>query len=154
MKAKKRRIVIWIVLLATAIVASATWILIQKKEKQTAGTITNTVKEEFVDVLEDGTKLNNSTKLAETKTFNGMEISQFQLTEKDNVSILLGTITNTSDTVKGGYPITIQILDKADNEIITVGGFIGELQPGQSTQLSISATFDYANAYDFVIHQK
>ena len=100
MKAKKRRIVIWIVLLATAIVASATWILIQKKEKQTAGTITNTVKEEFVDVLEDGTKLNNSTKLAETKTFNGMEISQFQLTEKDNVSILLGTITNTSDTVK------------------------------------------------------
>lgn len=111
-------------------------------------------KEEFVDVLEDGTRLNTSDKLHETKTFEGMEISNFQVTEKDNVTVLLGTVTNVSDTTKGGYPINIKIVDKDGNEIVMVGAFLGTLEPGESTQLNTSATFDYANAYDFSITKK
>jgi len=114
----------------------------------------NTVKEEFVDVLEDGTRLNTSSKLHETKKFEGMEIRDFQLTENNNVSLLLGTITNTSNKVEGGYPVKIKIIDKEGNEIITVEAYIGELEPGQSTELNTSATFDYANAYDFSISKK
>ena len=83
-----------------------------------------------------------------------MEITDFQLTEKDNVTLLLGTITNTSNEKKGGYPVNIKVVDKQGNEIITVAAFFGELEPGQSTQLSTSATFDYANAYDFSITKK
>lgn len=114
----------------------------------------NKVEEEFVNVLEDGTRLNKSDKLHETKTFDEMEISKFQLTEKDNVTLLLGTVTNTSSSNKGGYPVEITVVDKEGKEIITVDAFLGELKAGESTQLSTSATFDYANAYNFSIKKK
>ena len=114
----------------------------------------NNQTEEFVNILNDGTKLNTSDKLHETKTFDGMEISNFQLTENGNVTLLLGTITNTSTEKKGGYPISITILDKDGNELTVVAAYIGELEPGESTQLNTSATFDYINAYDFEITKR
>jgi len=114
----------------------------------------NNVEEEYVYLLEDGTKLNVSSKLHETKQFDGMEISNFQLSTKNNVTQLLGTITNKSQTTKGGYPVNIKIVDKSGKTIITVAAYIGELKPGESTQLSTSATFDYANAYDFSISKR
>ena len=127
----------------------------KKDENKVAeGNTTQQPKEEFVSVLDDGTRLNTSDKLHETKTVDGLEITNFQLTEKDNVTLLLGTVTNTSDTKKGGYPVDVKIVDRQGNEIITIVAFIGSLEPGQSTQFNTSATFDYANAYDFSIPQK
>ena len=111
-------------------------------------------KEEFVDKLEDGTRINSSDKLHETKTFDGLEISDFQLTEKDNMTVLLGKITNNANTKKGGYAVDITVLDKDRNEMTTVVAYIKELQPGESTTLNVSSTFDYANAYDFTISRK
>lgn len=115
---------------------------------------TNEVKEEFVEVLEDGTRLNTSEKLKKTKKIDGLEVSNFQVTEKNNVTVLLGTITNNTNETKGDYPVSIKILDKEGNEIVTVGGYIGEVKPGQSIQLNCSASFDYGNAYDFEITKK
>ena len=154
---KKNEKIMIIVLIAIAIAAIVFAVNFNKsKEEGTpqASEPTNVVKEEFVEVLEDGTRLNTSEKLAETKTFDGMQITDLQLTENGNVSLLLGTVTNTSDTTKGGYPVNIKVLDKKGEEIITVAAFLGELEPGESTQLSTSATFDYANAYDFEITKK
>lgn len=152
MKKNEKRM-IGILLIITVIVIIVAIVLGNSKKDQVKENEDNK-PEEFVNVLEDGTRLNKSDKLHETKTFDGMEITNFQLTEKDNVSLLLGTITNTSSETKGGYPIEIKILDKQGNEIITVDAFIGELKAGASTQLSTSATFDYANAYDFSINKK
>ncbi len=155
MENKKRNIIIGIVILIIIVILIAVFGNKKNKNKQNENEQTdNQVTEEFVNVLDDGTRLNTSNKLKETKTIDGMEISNFQLTAKDNVTILLGTITNKSDAVKGDYPVNIKILDKQGNEIITVGGYIGELQPGATTQLNCSATFDYANAYDFEITKK
>lgn len=155
MENKKRNIIIGIVILIIIVILIAVFGNKNNKNKQNENEQTdNQVTEEFVNVLDDGTRLNTSNKLKETKTIDGMEISNFQLTAKDNVTILLGTITNKSDAVKGDYPVNIKILDKQGNEIITVGGYIGELQPGATTQLNCSATFDYANAYDFEITKK
>lgn len=125
-----------------------------KQETEGAGAGENVVVEEFVQVLDDGTKLNTSSKLQETKTIDGMEVSNFQLTEKDNETLLLGTVTNVSSETRGGYPVDIKIVDKEGNEIGTIGGLIPELEPGQSTDLISSSTLDYANAYDFTITKK
>ena len=149
---KNEKIMIGIIVVITIAVLIIALNRENKKEKQ-EGT-ENVAQEEFVNVLEDGTRLNKSDKLHEKKEFDGMEITDFQLTEKDNVTLLLGTITNTSNEKKGGYPVNIKVVDKQGNEIITVAAFFGELEPGQSTQLSTSATFDYANAYDFSITKK
>ena len=110
-----------------------------------------TVAGEFTNVLEDGTRINTSTKLHETKKFEGIEISNFQLTEKDNMTVLLGTMTNISNVTKGGYAININVVDKAGREIATVPAYIKELLPGESTQLNTRASKDFANAYDFTI---
>lgn len=114
----------------------------------------NRVEERYVQLLEDGTRKNTSSKLHETKKIDGMEISNFQLTEKNNVTLLLGTITNTSSETKGGYPVIIKVMDEQGKEIITVEAFIGKIKSGESTQLSTSTTFDCANSYDFSISKK
>ena len=63
-------------------------------------------------VLEDGTKLNTSTKLNEDKTLEGLEITDIQLTESEGVTQILATMTNTSDEVQGGYIATLTLLDE------------------------------------------
>ena len=70
------------------------------------------------------------------------------------MTLLLGTITNTSTTTQGGYPVEIKVIDKEGNEITTVSAYIGTVEPGKTTQLNTSATFDYANAYDLNIAKK
>ena len=154
-KKEKRLILILVIITIIAII-----IMVTNKNKkqedsnQTVEQNTTQTEEKYVDVLDDGTKLNKSSKLQEVKKIDGMEISDFQITQKDNVTVLLGTITNKTNQTKGDYPISIKILDDQGNEITTVGGYIGKLDAGESTQLNCSATFDYANAYDFEITKK
>lgn len=157
-KKSSNMIIITIILIAMAIIEVALFCIpkMQKWNEENVKSgknekIVNPVKEEFVEVLEDGTRLNTSTKLQEVKKFEGLEISNLQVTENNNVTLLLGTITNISQTKQGGYPVNITIIDKNGNEIITISAFIGELEVGESTQLSTNVTFNYANAYDLRI---
>lgn len=160
MKNKAKNIII--LLIVIVIIISAILLITKVKKESTENVESeknevanvNTVKEEFVEVLEDGTRLNTSSKLKEVKKFEGLEISNLQITEKDNVTLLLGTITNVSQTKQERHPVNIKIIDKYGNEIITISAIIGELEAGESTQLSTNATFDFANAYDFIISRK
>lgn len=106
---------------------------------------------EFVELLDDGTKLNVSDKLAETKTFSNYEVSNIQLTESNGQSLILADVKNIGDTKADVVLIDITLLDKEGNEIVTIGGIIGDVEPGQTVQLNSSATTDFSNAYDFTI---
>lgn len=156
MKKKEKQIIGVLVLITIFIIVIAIVVrsINKNKENTTENQEENIVTEEFVDVLDDGTRVNKSDKLHETKIFDEMEISNFSLTEKENVTLLLGTITNTSSEVKGDYPINIKVIDKDGNEIITVAAYIEKLEVGESCELNTSATFDYANAYDIEISKK
>lgn len=156
MKKKEKRMIAVLVIITIIVIIIAIWMKYSKEPKEEVERQQVKVEStgENVEVLEDGTRLNTSNKLKETKKINGMEISNFQLTEKDNVTLLLGTVTNTSSTKQGGYPVKVKIVDKQGNEIITVGAYLGELEPGESTQFNTSATFDCVNAYDFSISEK
>lgn len=125
-----------------------------EKENKVEEKGTTAQEETFVEVLEDGTKLNNSSKLHETKQIDGIELTSIQLTEKNNVTLLLGTITNISNTTQGGYPVKVKIVDKQGNEKVTIEAFIEKLEPGESSQFSTNATLNYADAYDFIITKK
>ncbi len=104
--------------------------------------------EEFVSRQEDGTKVNISNKIKETKRVGGLEITGLTITEKDNLAQLLGTVTNVSSGVEGNYTLKIIVLDKDNQEIIDMLFSVSELQPGQSVGIDSSATFDFSNAYD------
>lgn len=149
------------VLIGIAVIAIIVVLIVNGKNKEDENIVNNetvennTVEEEkYVEVLENGTKLNTSEKLKETKEIDGMEISNMQLTEEGNITKLLGTITNNSNTTKGNYEINIKLIDENGKALTTLVGYIGELEPGESTQLSTSTTFDYANTYDVEITKR
>lgn len=155
MDVKNRKLKGVIIALVVLLVLIVTIVLILVNSKTKKSEIEDdSRKEEFVKILEDGTRLNTSDKLHETKKFSGMEITVFQLTEKNNVCLLLGEVTNTTNEVVGGYPVNIKVEDKNGEEITIIEAYIGELKPGESTEFNTSATFDYVNAYDFSISNK
>ena len=154
MEKSGKKALILIIIAGVIVVGIIPLIKVFTDSQEEANNVQQQVTEEFVEVLEDGTKLNVSNKLEEVKTFEGMEITDIQITEKDNVTLLLGTVTNKSDKNQGGYPVEVVVLNKEGKEIKTVVAYIKELKPGESTQLSTSATSDYANAYDFTIRKK
>ncbi len=114
-------------------------------------TVENNVVEEYVDVLDDGTKLNTSTKLNEAKEVNGLRFENIQLTQQNGETVLLADVTNNSGKATDVVLVDVILLDKEGKEIVKVGGIISPLQVGGKTQFNASMTLDYANAYDFKI---
>ena len=107
--------------------------------------------EEYVTTLSDGTKLNTSEKLNEDKEIDGIEITEIQLTESNNQTQLLATLTNTSGETAGKFTATINLLDEDGETLVQLKAYIPELEAGESTQLNTSSGLDYSNAYDFTI---
>ena len=67
---------------------------------------------------------------------------------------LLADVTNKSNSKTGIKTLRITLLDIDGNELTTVTGIVNELEVNASTQLNISMTSDYINAYDFRVVEK
>lgn len=161
MKKNERRMILILVVIAIVVIA----VLVKSRTStnqgaaqgnknnggQTSQTTEKKEKEEFVDVLDDGTKKNKSDKLTETKKFGDYEVSNVQLTESNGQSLILADVKNISDKKTELTLVDITLLDKEGKEITTIGGILGEAEPGATVQLNASATADFANAYDISI---
>lgn len=157
MKSNEKKMILILIVVAIVIIAvlvkvrnskTSSEVIVDNNSNQTAVTDST---EKFVEVLDDGSKLNVSDKLSETKTFQNFEISNIQLTSINGESQILADVKNTGSTKTEVTFIDIVILDKDGNEITTIGGIIGEVEGGETVQLNASATTDFANAYDFEI---
>ena len=146
---EKKMIAILLVILLISIII----VVVNKNKKvsKSEDTEENSTVEEFVQVLDDGTKLNTSTKLNEAKEVNGLKFENIQFTEKNGQSVLLANVTNNSGKETKFTLVDVILYDKNGNEIAKVGGIVSPLQPGAKTQFNSSMTLDYANAYDFKI---
>ena len=154
-KQEKRMILILLAVLAILIIALVINKNAKKENKENkAETANNTVTEEFVQVLEDGTKLNTSEQLNKTKQVGAYKFENMQLTEQGSQTVLLADVTNTSSSATNMQLLDVTLLDKNGKEIVTIGGIISPLQPGAKTQFNTSMTLDYANTYDFKITLK
>lgn len=155
---EKRMILILLVILIIAIVifvvSKNTNKKINTNENTSTTQLENTEPEEFVQVQEDGTKLNTSTELNKEKQVGNYKFENMQLTTQDNQTVLLADVTNTGSNKTDIQLVDVTLLDKDGNEIITVGGIISQLEPGEKTQFNTSMTLDYANTYDFKITLK
>lgn len=156
MKTEEKRTIMIIIIIGIIIIGG---ILLLKKTNQKEATKQeeNTVlaqTEKYVEVLTDGTKLNTSNKLNQTKKLDGMEISQMQLTYKNGSSIILATVTNTTNQNIPLTPIILTLYNDKNEVIETVNGLISPMKPRESVQLNMGTSVDYANAYDFKIEKK
>jgi apolipoprotein N-acyltransferase len=107
--------------------------------------------EENVEVQEDGTKLNVSEKLNETKDVDEYKFENISFSTKNGETIISADVTNTSEKETPLKSVDITLLDEEGNEIITIGGLIQSLQPGETGDFNATLTLDYANTYDFTI---
>ena len=153
MKAKEKRMILIIVLVGVVIIGG---LLIWKNvsSKNNNEQEEEQVKEEFVQVLEDGTKLNISNKLKEEKTIKGLKIGNIQLTQKNGQSVLLADVKNETAQDVEMFLINIILLDKKGKEIATIPGIVSPVKAGATVQLNAGITEDYANAYDFKVEQR
>ena len=156
-KGEKIMILVLLVILVIAIIA---FVGSKKQNKESNNTTENTVVEEnnvveeYVQVLEDGTKLNTSSELSKVKQVGAYKFENMQLTEQNGQTVLLADVTNTGNTATNMQLVDVTLLDKNGKEIVKVGGIISPLQPGATTQFNTSMTLDYANTYDFKIELK
>lgn len=151
-KNEKRMILILLVVLVIAIIIFAVNKNSNKNKGENQTEENNT--EKYVQVLEDGTKLNTSEQLNKTKQVGNYKFENMQLTEQGSQTVLLADVTNTGSTETSIQLVDVTLLDENGNEIITVGGIISPLKPGAKTQFNAGMTLDYANTYDFKITLK
>lgn len=118
------------------------------------GTTENQNVEEFVNNLENGGKINTSSKLNENREFEGLKIENIQLTYQNSQTQLLANAKNDTSTESELMMVEITLYDKDGNKIVSLDGIISPLKPGESTQLNIGSSLDYANAYDLEIVKK
>lgn len=151
-KSEKR--VILIVLIITIIVITILSIIknIQNKEERKIDNNQQKVQSE-VSVLDDGTKMNTSKKIKEKKYCDGLEFTDIEITEKDNVTIVLANVKNVTNEPKKDYPIKLKIIDENSDEIISISGYIGQIEPGETIKFKTSSTFDFSNAYDIIFEK-
>lgn len=108
-------------------------------------------KEPYVKVEEDGTRVNTSEKLAETKTYKGLEFSNIKFVNSSGVTNLSADVKNTTGNDMPAQSVKINVLDKSGNVITTFSGNIVPIKAGETTTLSAGILANYTNAYDIEI---
>lgn len=126
----------------------------QEEKEEGTQVVQEGTEEKYVEVREDGTKVNQSNKLKESKNFEGLKIENITIETKNNETILKADVENTTGQDTGDYAIKIKVVDDAGNEIKQIGGYINHMGPNEKTQLRIKTSYDFANAYDFTIEKQ
>ncbi len=146
---KKKEKILIIILLGIVLIMAILAIVKNQKESQKNIVEEINEEEEFTRILEDGTKLNVSTKLNETKMVDKLKIYNIQLTSKNDQTVFLADVESSED--KEITLVDIVLLNKNGNELTTITGVIGKTKAGGVQQLNCVVTSDYANAYDFKV---
>ena len=108
----------------------------------------------YVQVQEDGTKVNISKKLAENKNVNGIDVEDISLKEKDNITVLEARVVNNSKEKKEEFMVNIEFLNDNDEQITTITGYIPTLEAGETTTIKTQTTLDFANSYNIKITER
>ncbi len=146
---KKKEKILIILLLGIVLIMAILAIVKNQKESQKNIVEGINEEEEFTRILEDGTKLNVSTKLNETKMVDKLKIYNIQLTSKNDQTVFLADVESSED--KEITLVDIVLLNKNGSELTTITGLIGKTKAGGVQQLNCVVTSDYANAYDFKV---
>lgn len=149
---KQEKKMLLILVIVSVVIITIIWFATRNKENNEGetGKITESVEQgEFTKVEADGTIVNTSEKLKETKENIGFSITNINFVKKGNETILTARVTNNTGTEQESFFGKIVLLDKNGNEIGRIPAMITETQSGESIDIETSITESYANAYDF-----
>ena len=92
--------------------------------------------------------------LANTKTYNNVEMSNIKFTSQNGNSVLVADVKNIGEIKHEKEIITLSIIGSDDTEIATLDTILTDLEPGETKQLTVLATADIVNAKNFIIKEK
>ena len=150
MKKQEKRMLL-ILVIVSALIITIIWFATRNKENNNVGgtTTENVEQGEFTKVEADGTIVNTSEKLKQTKENLGFSITNINFVKRGNETILTARVTNNTGEAQGDFLGQIVLLDKRGNEIGRIPTMITETQNGEAIDIETSITESYANAYDF-----
>lgn len=157
MKKKEKRALLILIIVAVLIIG-AIWFLTRGNNKeQTAGAGANKGEQQYVQVQQDGTKVNTSNKINENKEIEGFTIENVRFIERDGVTELRADVTNRTNEAKEGFLMDIVLYDKSGNEMGRIPGNVIETQAGETIEICAGITGiveNYISAYDFKMVKK
>ena len=109
---------------------------------------------EFTQIESDGTVVNTSEKLKETKNEDGFELSNISYSEKDGHTSLEADVTNMTGSNQGNFMADIVLVDKEGKEQARIPVAIPEMQIGETVGIQAGINDSYANAYNFRLERK
>ena len=149
MKKQEKRMLLILVIVSVLII-TIIWFATRNKENNNVGGTTENVEQgEFTKVEADGTIVNTSEKLKQTKENLGFSITNINFMKKGNETILTARVTNNTGEEQGDFLGQIVLLDKRGNEIGRIPAMITETENGEAIDIETTITESYANAYDF-----
>ncbi len=149
MKSQEKRMLL-ILVIVSALIITIIWFATRNKENNNVGGTTENVEQgEFTKVEADGTIVNTSEKLKQTKENLGFSITNINFVKKGNETILTARVTNNTGEAQGDFLGKIVLLDKSGKEIGRIPVMISETQNGEAIDVETSITESYANSYDF-----
>ena len=149
MKKQEKRMLL-ILVIVSALIITIIWFATRNKENNNVGGTTENVEQgEFTRVEADGTIVNTSEKLKQTKENLGFSITNINFVKKGNETILTARVTNNTGAEQGSFFGKIVLLDKSGKEIGRIPVMISKTQNGEAIDIETTITESYANAYDF-----
>ena len=149
MKKQEKRMLLILVIVSVLII-TIIWFATRNKENNNVGGTTENVEQgEFTKVEADGTIVNTSEKLKQTKENLGFSITNINFMKKGNETILTARVTNNTGEAQGDFLGQIVLLDKRGNEIGRIPAMITETENGEAIDIETTITESYANAYNF-----
>lgn len=109
----------------------------------------NVITEQYVQNLTDGTRINTSTKLNEEKNFQGLKITNIQLTKRNGKTELIADVENNTTKDTQAMLVDVILYNKEGKQIATMGGRISPIKKGEKKQFSTVSVLDYTEAYNF-----
>ena len=126
----------------------------QVQTQQTEGQTQQEEKEEYVQKLQDGSKVNISEQLRTERKLGELEIKNIQLVAVGEMTTLVADVENPTNKDVEEQKIKIEILNKNGEVITELRGKIDEVPAGGTAQINMAVTADVANAYDFKVSKR
>ncbi len=112
-------------------------------------------EEDIIEIKEDGTVENKSSKVKEDREIKGFKVTNIDLIKDTNGNtILTADVTNETGKNQKGFLVEIILLDKEGKELGRIPGAIIETEAGETIELRSEITEDYINAYDIKLIER
>lgn len=147
----KKKIFICTIIVILMIVAIVVAMVAMNKKRQKEAVKGNNI---YSRVLKSGISLNTSNQILVSKTYEGLKFSNIQITKANGVSTIIADVANVSKQENGGFSVKIKFLNDKNEEMTTLTGYVNKVKPGETTELTMSSSYDFVNCYDVEISKK